>query len=655
MADTFDPASVIWVLDQTELDYLTLAIASAEEVILDLETTGLDEHAYQGGPTNGGFPARIVLASFTIPRRGEHREPATWVLPLSHPDSPFLGQWRAVLRGVCQAMVRSGAPLGNQNVKFDCRWVYAHTGVDLSPLITWDTQVSSHLIDENASTRLKERAPATFQVARWDDFDLTYPGAAEQVPMLDLGMYAARDTYWTWKLQRLHQDQLFLGEQESEPESEEDFEMARLGRLATWCAMPMVSTLTAIEQRGMRLDLDWVHLELDRHQSEAARLAVKLIELYPEVEGDGSFAPTSKHFAAWSEAAVAHGDLRIAELTGTGRPRWSKGVLARQSRAGSQVATDLLDLRGHIKRAEYLTAYTKVVTREGRIHTTYHAGRVVTGRTSSSDPNIQQVTASLKPAFLPTPGYVFADLDYSQIELRVAAFVSRCEPMLAALRRGDDLHRILAAKITGKAPEDITPEERHGGKSANFGLLYAMSPGGFQNYADDVYGVSFTAEESIAVHQAFFETWDGMAQWHARCINTVQRTGQVTSPIGRVRRLPGIWSYNDQLSSFAERASINSPVQGLASDIMQMAAASIEGRLPGHTAVPNARIVATVHDDIVVEVPVDDWEAVTRACIHRMSAIPEVLKQLDVDFDVPLTVEGKIGSRWGWTDIGHLG
>lgn len=658
--DTFETSMMSWVMNEDDLAHLLAAIETCEEVVIDLETTGLDEHSTTNGATNGGVSARVVLASLTLPHAEDlraGRNPSTYVVPLSHPDSPWLGQWRKVLRRIAQTVASQEVPVVNQNMKFDSKWIKATCGIDLSHLIEWDTQVGSHLLDENSSTRLKDRAPAEFGVQRWDDHDLTYPGAAEDVPMFDLGIYAARDTYWTWRLAQFQRARMFLMREEyDEPESTDEIEAARLGKLAVWCSMPTVRTLTAIEQRGIALDVEWVQSLLDDYSQTRDELFTRLSGMYPfDVDpSEASFAPTSNWFREWSEAAVRNGDLVVADLTPTGKARWSKNVLVRQARGGSQVAQDLLDLRGLIKRIEYLSSWLNSVTPQGRIHTTYNVGSVLTGRLSSSGPNMQQVTQVLKGAFVPSPGYVFVDLDYSQIELRVAAFISRCEPMIEAFRTGADLHTRLAARITGKPESEVTPTERQAGKSANFGLLYGMGPYGFRMYAEDVYGVVFTQDEAMAVHHAFFETWDGIRQWHSRSGVRLEQTGRVVSPIGRVRRLPDIWDGNEERQAGAVRGAINSPVQGFASDLMQMAAASIEGNLPGHEAVNGARIVATVHDSILIEVPAERWKELGRECQRRMLAVTDVLERLDCTFDVPLAAEGKVGTRWGLSDVGTL-
>lgn len=657
MSDDFDPATVSWVLDQADLDHLLAAIETASQCVIDLETTALDEYADGSPHRNGGVPARIVLASLTLPQAGSTSVPTTYIVPLSHPDSPWLGKWRTVIKNLSKTLKKYEIPLSNQNMKFDARWIFAHTRVDLSGLIVWDTRVSSALDDETRSQRLKDRAPEEFGIPPWDDFDLSKPGAAERVPLFDLGMYAARDTYWTWRLEQLHRQRFFAtGDSGAEePEGPEELEGARLGRLAVWCAMPSVATMTAVEQRGIKLDVEWTKRTLEEVDEEAAEAYAWLIGRHTiERDGDPSFAPTSHWFRDWAAAAVEAGDLQVTSLTPSGSPQWTKEVLVRQARHGSETAAMLLKYRRAVKRAEFLRSWLDRVSPDGAIHATYNVGAAATGRLSSSDPNMQQVTKALRPAFVPRQGYLIADVDLSQIELRVGAFMSRSEPMMEAFERGDDLHRILAANLIGCAPEDVPADERQKGKAGNFGLLFGMGAAGFQVYAENSYDVSLTFEEAQQVHRTFFETWEGIAEWHARQMQRARQTGQVVSPIGRVRRLPEIHSGVEALEGAAERIAINSPVQGFASDILQIGAASIEGTLPGHEPVPRVRIVATVHDSIVAEVPEDTWEEDVVAMLERLLKPHAVLERMDCFFDVPLAAEASVGTRWGLSDVGVL-
>lgn len=658
-ADTFDPRTVSWVMDKADLKHLAEEIKASPAVVYDLETTGLDEHAVTHGPSNGGVAARIVLASFTLPNEedGEQLgEPSTYLVPLSHPESPWLGSWATASRVLAKAMRDSWGVLVGHNIKYDHRWMFALTDVDLSHRTLWDTMISSHLLDENDSTKLKDRAPDTFGVSRWDDVDLKHPGAAEEEPLFKLGMYAARDTYWTWKLFDAHRARMLP--RHTDDLFGDEITEARLGDLAVNVAMPTTATLTAMEQRGMILDLEWVAGRIETEEGIRDAAYEDLVSRYVGEGLDGvapSFAPTSKWFRVWSEKAVENGDLRVAALTPQGKPQWSKKVLEKQARGGSEVAQALLDYRGAVKRLEYLGSWRDKVSREGTIHANYNAGSVLTGRLSSSGPNMQQVTKALKPAFMPSPGYYLAELDYSQIELRVAAFISRCAPMINAFKNGEDLHRLIAARINAKDPSEVTAEERQQGKAANFGLLYGMGATGFRDYAEDVYGVHFTEQEAHQVHEAFFQMWEGIRAWHGRAVVRANEQGEIISPIGRVRRVPDVWDGNDRIAGAAERQAINSPVQGFASDIMQIAAACIEGNIYGVEPVDGARLVGTVHDSILVEVDAERWEDVTAACRRMMETeVPHVLERMGCEFDVPLVADAEVGSRWGMTDIGEM-
>lgn len=659
-----------WVWGKEGLKALIKAIHASQKVVMDLETTGLDEYAEAGDDTNGGYPARIVLASLTLPnaeraaagaydwRTFDGEQPMTYLVPLSHPASPLLGAWRKVMAIIGREINRSGKPFVNANVKFDARWVFAQAGVDLSDRIEWDTTVSSQLVDTEARTRLKIRAARDFGIEEWDDFDLSTPGAAERVDLIQLGEYAARDTYYTWKIEEEHREQMFLTGDE-EPFDSDDIQMARLGKVATYVAMPTVKTLTKVEQRGFLLDVDWVHAKIEEMDALRLKACEDILGLYgtapaPAPAKDGvTTAATSKWFQGFVAQAIEAGDLRVTARTDSGNAQWNKAVLIAQQRQGSPAADALLRHRDATKTLEFLRSWLELRDPNNVIHATYNVGFVKTGRLSSSNPNVQQISARLKPAFIPRPGHVLLDLDYSQVELRVAAFISRSQPMIEAFQRGDDLHRLLAARIAGKAPEDVSSLERKRAKAGNFGLLYGMSPGGFQSYAATAYDVSLTLAEAQAVHSAFFEMWDGMRQWHERAKRRAYGRGYVTSPIGRTQWLSDLYSKSSFKSSHAERNALNSPVQGFGSDLMQMAAASIMGTLPGYPLpkVEGAHVVATVHDEICIEVPEDRWQEILVECKRRMEDVNTFLRPLDCQMDVPIVAGPSAGTRWGVHDL----
>lgn len=676
---------VSWVLTDDDLMHLVEALRGSSEVVLDIETTGLNEHATTGGRTNGGVAARVSLLAVTLPQADSEglwdgEDPHTYIVPLSHPQSPFLGRWVKVVRLIARVMVKYKLAFVNANTKFDARWIFAVTskitttddgeiewepGIDVMPLITWDTKSSSHLIDETLSTKLKERAPLTFGIERWDDHDLTYPGASEEVDLWELGEYAARDTWWTWRLYRAHLEQLFLDPLDpfAEPLDAEEIKDARLGTVARMVTMPTSRCLGMIEQRGIRLDVDLAKELLEERLEAADSGLTQIAERYDMPRKGASTASAALWFRELTTKAEQEHELRVLSRTGTGTPQWTKFTLSKNARGGSELAEMILKQRDAEKQAQFLSSWLDKVTPRGLIHASYNIGSVATGRLSSQDPNMQQVSKKLRQVFIPREGNVLADLDYSQLELRVAAFISRSVPMMEAYAAGQDLHSLLAADILSRrrrqkdpsAPPvplgDVTADDRQGAKSANFGLLFGQQPEGFRSYADKVYGVEFSEEESQEMYDGFFTTWDGMAQWHEQVKRDVARRGYAVSPIGRVRNLPNIYDGNEYLRMEAERQALNAPVQGFGSDLMQMAIASIYGEMPGTTKVEGAFPVATVHDSLVAEIREDGWEEIVEECQERMTNLNPFLREMGVEMDVPLVADATVGTRWGWSDI----
>ncbi len=684
---------VTWVLEEDELSWLTEAILGASDIIVDLETTGLDEYAWEGGPKNGGVGARISLASFTLPQGmrdafgnwvWDGEVPTTWILPLSHPDSPWRGKWKWALVRALTPAIKAKRPFSNQNIKFDARWLYACCGLDISDLIAWDTKDGWHLLDETRSTKLKERVPEDFGIPAWNDFDLTTPGASERVPLIELGLYAARDTWWTWQGKRDQQRKMWLEDVEEEPFDREDRIQANLGKFATWFVMPTVASLTKVEQRGMKLDVDWTREMLVTDRKIARETLDELADHYGLPRESASMAANAKWFIELTTRAVERNELEITSFTKTLKPQWSRAVLMRQERKGSTAASKILLARRSSKRAEFLASWLGYAGQDGMIHANFNSGSVATGRLSSSSPNLQQVTKKLRPAFIPRDGFYMADFDYSQIELRAAAFISRSKPMIEAFQLGADLHRLMGARIVQERnisankkqrlelhlvadaffqdmlpetvdPVDVSPEERQQAKAANFGLLYEMGAYGFQQYAETAYGVILTLEEATIIHHAFFQMWPGIKEWHEKAKRDAHRDGFVISPLGRVRRLHNrIWDGNEKLVSFAERQAINSPVQSFASDLLQLSMASMQGLLPDVAQMPRINgvfPVATVHDSIVAELEEHRWESIAIDVAERMAGLTTVLSRFGVDMDVPLIADYGVGTRWSLTDI----
>lgn len=646
------PLKINHVIYQDDFIALDDALAGSVLVSFDIETTGLHEYAPN---------SRIVSVAFSVVP-GDGSEPSHWFVGLSHPDSPWLGCWRQSCTAIAKSIEQYNCRLLAQHARFDLRWIYAHTGVDLTPCLAWDTLTSSYLLDENDKAGLKYRAQRDLGAPDWADVDFKVlekeqkknPDGrlmSERVPYYQLATYNALDTAWTLRL-KTHHDKIFRPNIDDEPSSE-DKQLYRLGIFNEKLAVPMIRTITRMEQRGWLLDQEWCRDKIsdlsDRIEKNRLRLEASTpgcVEMYDDdFPPPRSYEPTALWFQEWTRLQVQAGNLVQMEMTPAGKPSWTQDVLKRLVARGYETAQLLLDYRKAIKETQFLSAWLDAVSSDGRIHATYSYASVRTGRLSCSDVNMQQIGGELRPAFIATPGYVLIDADFSAIELRVAAHIAPSPPMIEAFNRGDDLHSLMAAQATGKPVETITKEERQKAKAAGFGFLFGMGPDKFRTYAEDSYGVSFSQEEAEKFHQSFFNTWQGLSDWHSRSIRDAERDGYITSPLGRVRHLPGMAYMSDYDYGAAGRMAINSPVQSMASDLLQIAAIQVEKMLP------HGRILGMVHDSLIVEVPEDELEPSKKIMEHAMTNLDKPLKELGCTLSVPLEVEMKTSRRWGGEEI----
>ncbi len=513
-----------------------------------------------------------------------------------------------------------------------------------------------------------------FEIESWIDFnwsdiekqqkkDPRYPFCpllAERVDYFTMALYNARDTYWTWRSHQLHEEELGLTTSTREDllavGMREEIEALRLGEYYQRVSVPAVQTLTALEQQGMMLDQDWCRNRLVELEEITHREYTVMIDLLDEartwtglddetekalLNNLVSFAPTALWFIAWAEAMCQHECLKVVAWTPEHRPSWSASVLKRLAREGYRGAATLLAWRKADKEASFIRSWLELVGEDGRLHATYNYFRVVTGRLSAENPNTQQIPRGSKNAFLASPGYVLVTADYSQIELRVAAHMAQCQPMIDAFNRGDDLHKLMAAMIADCAYDDVTKQMRQEAKAANFGFLFGMGAEKFVTYAADSYDVDFTDEQAERFRKGFFDTWVGMGEWHNRQRKYARENGCVKSPLGRIRHLPDIYSKTEFYRSRAERQAINSPVQGMASDMMLIAASKIRKHFP------LIRPVALVHDCILCEVPEARAQEFAMDIKRTMENVAQDLRRLGCNFSVPLVADVAIGKSWG--------
>ncbi len=287
-------------------------------------------------------------------------------------------------------------------------------------------------------------------------------------------------------------------------------------------------------------------------------------------------------------------------------------------------------------KSTYADGLLKAMDPDGRIRTNFQMTVTATGRLSSTEPNLQNIPtrtdlgSEFRRMFTASEGCVLVDADYSQIELRLLAHIAGDEAMQTAFLAGGDFHAETASKVFHVAREDVTHEMRRSAKAVNFGIVYGISA---FSLSQDI-GVSVS--DAKAYMEAYFATFPGVRKYMDDVIKKARETGYVETLFHRRRDLPELASSNKNMQSFGERVALNTPVQGTAADVMKMAMVAVWKRLRAEK--PQARLVLQVHDELIVECPEAEAEAVARLLEEEMENV--------VKLSVPLTAEAHWGKNW---------
>jgi len=291
-------------------------------------------------------------------------------------------------------------------------------------------------------------------------------------------------------------------------------------------------------------------------------------------------------------------------------------------------------------KSTYTDPLLKMADDKGRVHTTFLQTGTATGRLSSRNPNLQNIPASgdwakkIRRAFVADRGYSLVSFDYSQMELRILAALSRDRNLMAAFKNGKDIHSITAARIFGVPLGKVTKNMRRIAKTLNFGMNYGMGANAFSRVA----GVSVKeAREFIKKH---FEYFSSVKEWQEKIINQARALGYVENKNGRRRLLPDINSQKQRSRAEAERAAINMPIQGLNADIIKLAMVRVAKELKKRGWWrKQARLLLTIHDELLFEIK--------DPLIKKASKIIRDIMENIYKLDVPLKVDEKTGGNWG--------
>lgn len=412
-----------------------------------------------------------------------------------------------------------------------------------------------------------------------------------------------------------------------EPKLEEQ----NLKLLSETIEMPLIRVLAAMENHGVRLDLE----DLDRIMGN---LRDDIILLEKEI-----------YFLAGTEFNISSpkqlGDVLFLKLKLDEKARMTK---TRQFITSEEILQRLITKHPIVEKVlEYrglkklLTTYVEALPQlvnpqTGRIHTSFNQAVAATGRLSSNNPNLQNIPVRdergrlLRKAFVSEEGYIFLSADYSQIELRLMAHLSQDSSMISDFLSGNDIHAATASKIFGVNIADVTREMRNRAKTANFGIIYGISSFGLAER------LTIGRKEAKDLIDGYFSSYPGVKLYMDESIRAARELGYVKTMFGRRRYLRDIHSRNQVVRGMAERNAINAPIQGSAADIIKIAMVRISGKLQEEKF--RSRMILQVHDELIFEVWEPEFETVRDMVLHEMSHAAELR--------VPLIAEWGKGRNW---------
>jgi DNA polymerase-1 len=408
---------------------------------------------------------------------------------------------------------------------------------------------------------------------------------------------------------------------------------AGLGKVYREIELPLVPVLADLERAGIRVDAEALAGLASRVEREMQARSARVFEL----AGQEFNINSPKQL---SEILFDKLQLPVTKKTGKTRAASTAVEVLEELAEAHELPRQILEWRALAKlKGTYIDALPQLVNPStGRVHTTFNQAVAATGRLSSSDPNLQNIPIrtelgrEIRRAFVAEPGCVLISADYSQIELRVLAHLSGDETLVEAFRRGDDIHDRTAAAVFGADSGLDRYELRRRAKIVNYALLYGKTA---FTLARDI-GVSQQAAQAFI--DAYFAGYPGVRAFIDATLARARETGAVTTLFGRRRLVPELTSKNAQVRAAAERVAVNMPIQGTAADILKVAMIDLHAALAERGPASRARMILTVHDELVFEVAREEADEVAALVRDRMErAVP---------LAVPLTVDVGVGANW---------
>jgi DNA polymerase-1 len=593
------------VLTQQQLDRWIAKIQAASYYAVDTETTSIDY-----------MQAELVGLSFSI---GEND---ACYIPVAHdyPGAPDQLERDSVLAQLKSILEDKSAKKIGQHIKYD-KNVLANYNIKLQGILS-DTMLASYVLNSVATRHNMDSLSLKYLGHNTIHFeDIAGKGAKQitfnQISLEQAAPYAAEDADVTL---RLHEALQLLLKDKGE-----------LLSVLNDIEVPLSSVLAKMEQNGVLIDS-----QLLSQQSQT--LAARIMELEKDVH-----ELAGESFNLGSTKQLQHilfekMSLPVVKKTPKGAPSTSEEVL-QELALEYELPKKIMEYRGLTKlKNTYTDKLPKMIHhRTGRVHTSYHQAVTATGRLSSTDPNLQNIPIrtsegrQVRQAFIARPGYKIVAADYSQIELRIMAHLSKDNGLVTAFSAGKDIHSATAAEVFDVSLEEVSVNERRSAKAINFGLIYGMSAFGLSKQ------LNIGRHDAQQYMDLYFERYPGVLTYMESTREGAKQTGYVSTVFGRRLYLPDIKASNAMRRKGAERAAINAPMQGTAADIIKKAMIDVDAWINDIND-EAILMIMQVHDELVFEIRedyVDQYVAKIKSLMEKAVAL-----------DVPLIVDVGVGNNW---------
>ncbi len=592
------------VFDTEALTDLISTLNTAGLFAVDTETT-----------SKNPMRAALVGLSFAV------RKDEAFYIPCAHvdPDAPAQLPLSDVLKALHPLLENPEIKKVGQNIKYDQTVLKRH-GIDLKGIV-FDTMVASYLIDPSKHSHSLDRIAMDFLDHKTISFeDVAGKGNKDkglaEVPVEKAVPYACEDADITLMAYKIFQPMI---------------KESGLEKLFEDVEMPLLQILMAMEMEGILVDKDKL---CDLSSSFGQQLTTIQEEVY-QIAGEEFNLNSSQQLGR-----ILFEKLQLPVQKKTKKKTGYSTDVDVLTTLSTQHELPALILR-HRTLAKLKSTYTDALIElihpeTGRIHTSYNQTVTATGRLSSSEPNLQNIPIrsdegkEIRKAFIPKPGCLFIAADYSQVELRILAHYADDKILIKAFEADEDIHTRTALEVFQVLPSFITPDVRRQAKAINFGIVYGMSPFGLAKEL----GISQKMAKNYI--DGYFARYKGVKSFIENTIEDARRAGMTSTLLGRIRPLPEINSSNKNMRMFAERTAINTPIQGTAADLIKLAMIKVD------TAIREKNIksvmLLSVHDEIVLETPEDEVDAVK----SMMKRIMENVWNLKV----PLKVNIGVGKNW---------